>query len=46
VSNLTNKQKIEILSELLASTIHLHTHCDEDFQEMISQELESLPDGV
>ena len=46
LADLSNKQKIEILAELLASTIHLHTHCDEDLQEMISQEIESLPDEV
>ena len=46
LASLSNKQKVEILAELLASTIHLHSHCDEDFQEMISDELESLPDSV
>lgn len=46
LSNLSNKQKVEILAELLASTIHLHTHCDEDLQGMISQELENLPDEL
>lgn len=46
LSGLSDKQKVEILAELLASTIHLHSHCDEDFQEMISNELESLPDDV
>jgi hypothetical protein len=46
LSDLSNKQKVEILAELLASTIHLHSHCDEDLQEMISEELDSLPDDV
>ena len=44
LNDLSNKQKVEILAELLASTIHLNTHCDENFQEMISDEIESLPD--
>jgi hypothetical protein len=46
LSYLSNKQKVEILAELLASTIHLHSHCDEDLQEMISEELDNLPDDV
>jgi hypothetical protein len=41
---LTNNQQVEILAELLASSIHLHIHCDEDFQELISEEMENLPD--
>ena len=44
LNDLSDKQKVEILSELLASTIHLNTHCDENFQEMISEEIEGLPD--
>ena len=44
LNDLSNKQKVEILAELLASTIHLNTHCDENFQEMISDEIEGLPD--
>lgn len=43
LASLSNEQKVEILAELLASIIHLHSHCDEDFQEMISDELETLP---
>lgn len=46
LASLSNDQKVEILAELLASTIHLHSHCDEDLQDMISDELESLPDDV
>ena len=45
LNDLSNKQKVEILAELLASTIHLNTHCDENFQDLISQELEALPDA-
>lgn len=44
LSNLSNSQKGEILSDLLVSSIHLHTHCDPDFQELISDELETLQD--
>lgn len=43
LSDLTNKQKVEILAELLASTIHLQSHCDRDFQDLIADELENLP---
>ncbi len=46
LSDLSNKQKVEILAELLTSTIHLNSHCNEDLQEMIAEELESLPDDV
>lgn len=46
LASLSNEQKVTILAELLASTIHLHSHCDEEFQDMISEELESLPDNV
>ena len=46
LASLSDKQKIEILAELLASAIHLHSHCGEKFQDMISDELESLPDSV
>lgn len=46
LNDLSNKQKVEILAELLASTIHLNTHCDKNFQDLISQELEALPDDV
>lgn len=42
LSDLSNKQKVEILAELLASTIHLHSHCDQDFQDLIANELENL----
>lgn len=45
LSNLQEAQKIEILSELLSSSIHLQAHCSEDFQTAIAQELEDLPDA-
>jgi hypothetical protein len=41
LANLSAKQKVEILAELLAATIHLQTHCDEDLQDLIAQELEN-----
>ena len=41
---LTDRQKAEILAELIAATIHLHVHCGDDFQELISEEIESLSD--
>ncbi|PHV61933.1 hypothetical protein [Cyanobacterium aponinum] len=40
-SNLNNNQKGDILAELLASIIHLNSHCDRDLQELIFDELES-----
>lgn len=42
--NLTPNQQADILANLLASAIHLHTHCDSDFQSLISEALEALPD--
>ena len=44
LANLSNKQKVEILAEFLASTIHLHSHCDENLQNLIAEELEKLSD--
>ena len=46
LNDLSNKQKVEILAELLASSIHLNSHCNENFQDLISQELENLPDDI
>lgn len=43
--NLTPTQQADILANLLASAIHLHTHCDDDFQTLISETLEALPDS-
>ncbi len=42
--HLTPNQRAEILGELLATAVHLHTHCDEDFQTLIAEEMEQLPD--
>ena len=40
----TRQPKADILAEVLASVIHLHTRCDEDLQGAISDELDSLPE--
>lgn len=42
--SLTANQQAEILAELLAAAVHLHTHCGEDFQTLIADEMEKLPD--
>lgn len=42
--DLTHSQQATILAELLTSAIHLHIHCGEDFQTLISDALEALPD--
>lgn len=42
--HLSARQQAEILAELLAAAIHLNVHCGEDFQTLISQEMEKLPD--
>ena len=39
---LQDGQKAEILAELSASTIHLHTHCDDELQTSLADELERL----
>jgi hypothetical protein len=46
LSELSDRQKGEILSELLVSTVHLYSHCDEDLQNLISDELEVLDDNI
>lgn len=43
--SLTANQQADILAELLAAAVHLHTHCDEDFQTLIANEIENLPDN-
>ena len=42
LSELSDRQKGKIFSELLVASIHLHSHCDEDWQNLISDELETL----
>ncbi|WP_373530763.1 hypothetical protein [Nostoc sp.] len=44
LKSLTATQQAEILAELLAAAVHLHNHCDEDFQILIAEEIENLPD--
>jgi len=43
--HLSLTQQAEILAELLSATIHLHTHCDAQFQDLIAEEMEMLPDS-
>ncbi|MGB5594067.1 MAG: hypothetical protein WBM62_08570 [Crocosphaera sp.] len=43
--DITPKQKAQILAELLTATIHLQVHCGEGFQNLIAEEMESLPDN-
>lgn len=43
LSDLSPEQKAKILSELLSASIHLHRHCDDEFQSAIADELETLP---
>ncbi len=44
LSELRDREQYQILSELLVGSIHLHSHCDEDWQNLISDELENLTD--
>ncbi|MBE9143232.1 hypothetical protein [Planktothrix mougeotii] len=43
-NQLSDSEKGNSLAELLASMIHLQTHCGEDLQTLITEELEQLPD--
>lgn len=43
--HLSATQQAEILAELLSATIHLHAHCDDQFQDLIAEEMETLPDS-
>ncbi|NJN48654.1 MAG: hypothetical protein HC805_01135 [Alkalinema sp. RL_2_19] len=40
LATLSVEQKSDVLAELMTATIHLHSHCDQDFQDAIAQELE------
>ncbi|MEH1783096.1 MAG: hypothetical protein V7L26_29175 [Nostoc sp.] len=42
--HLSARQQAEILADLLVATIHLNVHCGEEFQTLIAQEMETLPD--
>jgi hypothetical protein len=46
LSEFSDRKKGEILSELLVSTIYLHSHCDEDLQNLISDEIEDFGDEI
>ena len=43
-NQLSDSEKGDSLAELLSAMIHLQTHCGEDLQTLISEELEQLPD--
>jgi hypothetical protein len=43
--DLQDSQKAGILAELIASAIHLNSHCGKDFQDSLSDELEQLSDS-
>jgi hypothetical protein len=40
--NISDRQKVDVLAELNASIIHLQSHCDEDLQDLIADELENI----
>ena len=42
--SLNANQQAEILAELLAAAVYLHTHCGDDFQTLIAEEMGELPD--
>ncbi len=44
LSNLQEDQKSEILSSLIVSSIHLNSHCNESFQDLLADELDRLSD--
>ena len=46
LSKFSDRQKGKILSELLVAAIHLQSHCDEDLQNLISDEMEVLADDI
>ena len=42
---LQDSQKADILAELIASAVHLNSHCSEAVQVSLADELERLSDG-
>jgi hypothetical protein len=44
-SGLPEHKKGDMLAEILVSAIHLHSHCDEDLQNLISENLENLQEN-
>jgi hypothetical protein len=45
LSNLQEDQKPEILSGLIASSIHLNSHCSEAFQDLLADEIDRLSEN-
>ncbi len=43
LASLSPDQQIDVLADLTSAVIHLQAHCGEDFQELIADELESVP---
>ncbi len=43
-SDVTIDRQGTLLADLLAATIHLNLHCDEDLQDLIADIMEELPD--
>jgi acyl-homoserine lactone acylase PvdQ len=44
--SLNHNQTADVLAELTASVIHLQTHCGSDLQDLIADELDSLPEDL
>ena len=44
LSDLSDRQKAEILADFLSAAIHLNVHCGEDFQTLIAEEMTKLSD--
>ena len=44
LQNLSDRQKVDVLAELNTSIVHLHSHCDDDLQDLIADELENIAD--
>ncbi|MEG4212645.1 hypothetical protein [Microcoleus sp. S13_B4] len=44
LSDLSDRQKAEILADFLSAAIHLNVHCGEDFQTLIAEEMAILSD--
>ena len=44
LADLSDRQRGDILAELLVSSIYLETHRDQDLQNLISNIIEQLPD--
>ena len=42
--HLSDRQKAEILAELMSAAIHLNVHCGEDFQTLIAEEMAKMSD--